>query len=86
VIFRFVGVTAVGFLMRGAMLPSIQESFTVSESLLGFVATAGTAGFICAVLVTGLAAGRTDIDRTLRWSVVVVVGVAMAALAFGVPP
>jgi len=31
--------------------------------------------------VTGLAAGRTDIDRALRWSVVVV-GVAMAAMAF----
>lgn len=81
VIFGFIGVTAAGFQLRGALLPSLQQSFAVSESLLGLVATAGTAGFVCLVLVTGMVAGRIDIGRALRLSVVLV-GVSMAGMAF----
>jgi MFS family permease len=80
-IFAFIGVTAVGFQMRGALLPSLQESFAVSQSWLGLVGTAGTVGFVCTVLVTGMAAGRIDIDRVTDLSAVVV-GCSMVAMAF----
>jgi len=79
--FGFIGVTAIGFQMRGALLPSLEESFTVSESLLGLVATAGTIGFVCTVLLTGMAAGRIDIERIARLSATVVC-LSMVAMAF----
>lgn len=86
-IFGFIGVTAVGFQMRGALLSSLQESFAVSQSWLGLVGTAGTVGFVCTVLVTGMAAGRIDIDRITKLSAVLVgcsiIGMAFAP-AFGV--
>jgi MFS family permease len=80
-IFGFTGITAMGFQMRGALLPSLQESFMLSESLLGLVATAGTVGFICTILATGIAAGRIDIQRASGWSAVVV-GASMLGMAF----
>lgn len=81
VIFGFTGVTAIGFQMRGALLPSLQESFMLSESLLGLVATAGTIGFICTILATGVAAGRIDIQRVSGWSAIIV-GASMLGMAF----
>lgn len=80
-IFAFIGVTAVGFQMRGALLPSLQESFAVSQSWLGLVETAGTVGLVCMVLMTGMTADRIDIDRVTNLSAVLV-GVSMAGMAF----
>ena len=86
-LFVFIGTEAVGFQLRGALLPSIERTFRVSTELLGLVATAGTAGFVVAVLVSGFAAGRVDIKRAMLGSVLVVAAGAFAtglAPAFGV--
>ncbi|MFB6136076.1 MAG: sugar MFS transporter [Halobacteriaceae archaeon] len=67
-VFLFVFTGAVGFQMRGALLPALQAEFGVTEALLGLVATAGTAGFIVAVLGAGFLAGRVDVRRALLGS------------------
>ncbi|WP_436928497.1 MFS transporter [Halosimplex halobium] len=82
-IFAFVTTDAVGFQLRGALLPSIEESFQVSQGLLGLVATAGTLGFVASVLVVGLVAGRIDIYRALVGSAAVV---AVGAVLTGIAP
>ncbi|QLH76227.1 MFS transporter [Halosimplex rubrum] len=82
-IFAFVTTDAVGFQLRGALLPSIEESFQVSQALLGLVATAGTLGFVASVLVVGLVAGRIDIYRALVGSAAVV---AVGAVLTGIAP
>ena len=69
--------------MRGALLPSLKQAFTVSPSLLGFVATAGTLGFMLAVLVSGMVAGRIDLHQVLFGSVSVV---AVSVFFMGVAP
>ncbi|WP_169302415.1 MFS transporter [Halorientalis salina] len=51
--------------VRGALLPSIKESFTVSDSLLGLVAPAGTLGYLFAAVAVGFAASRLDTRRFL---------------------
>lgn len=51
--------------VRGALLPSIKESFTVSDSLLGLVAPAGTLGYLLAAVTVGFAATRLDTRRFL---------------------
>lgn len=72
IIFWFVAVEAIGFQMRGALLPSLEQTFSVSTRLLGLVATAGTVGFVLAVLTTGLYMGRLDLRRTMLASALVV--------------
>ena len=72
VVFWFVAVEAVGFQMRGALLPSLERTFSVSTGLLGLVATAGTVGFVLAVLLTGLYMGRIDPRRAMLGSALVV--------------
>lgn len=74
----FVGIDALGFQMRGALLPSLQDSFTVSTTFLGLVATAGTLGFIASVLGVGLVGGRLNARHVMFASA----GVVMAS-AFG---
>lgn len=51
--------------VRGALLPSIKQSFTVSDSLLGLVAPAGTLGYLLAAVAVGFAAHRLDTRRFL---------------------
>lgn len=82
-LFVFIGTEATGFQLRGALLPSIERTFQVSPELLGLVATAGTAGFVLAVLASGLVAGRTDIRRAMLGSALVV---AAGAFATGLAP
>ncbi|WP_123534934.1 MFS transporter [Halosimplex salinum] len=82
-IFAFVTTDAVGFQLRGALLPSIEESFAVSQALLGLVATAGTLGFVVSVFVVGMVAGRIDIHGALLASAGVV---AVAAFLTGLAP
>lgn len=59
-IFLFVALGAMTFQLRGPLLSHIQKTFSVSKSLLGLVAPAGTAGFMGAVLTTGMITGRID--------------------------
>lgn len=78
----FVGSDALGFQLRGALLPHLQESFTVSTGLLGLVATAGTLGFVVVVLGVGLVGGRLNVRHAMFGSVGIVlmsaVGMALA--------
>ncbi len=74
-IFLFVMGDAVATQIRGALLPSFQSSFGVSEGLLGLVAPAGTVGFVLAVLAIGFVSGRVDLRRTL------LVGIAAMSVA-----
>ncbi|NHN47872.1 MFS transporter [Halostella sp. JP-L12] len=83
VIFLFVGIDGVGFQMRGALLPSLEESFRVSPGLLGLVATAGTVGFVAAVLTTGAAAGRVDVRKAMLASAALV---GVCVFAMGLAP
>lgn len=82
-IFLFVGAEAVGFQLRGALLPSIKSAFTVSTSLLGLVATAGTVGFVASVFTVGLFAGRINAKRTFLASAAVV---SVAVFTLGIAP
>ena len=44
--------------LRGVLLPNFQQTFDISEHLLGFVAPAGTVGLVVAVLTAGMLSGR----------------------------
>ena len=79
----FVAVDALGFQLRGALLPELQREFTVSESLLGLVAPAGTLGFLVVLLVFGAIAGRVDLRKTMLAGVV---SVGLAIATIGVAP
>src|SRR6056297_887783 len=64
-VFLFIIVDGITSQVRGALLPSIKESFTVSDSLLGLVAPAGTLGYLLAAVAVGFAATRLDTRRFL---------------------
>lgn len=51
--------------LRGALLPSFAGAFPVSEAELGLVSTAGSIGFLLAVVVAGSVVGRVDVRRGL---------------------
>ncbi len=82
-IFIFVSFESVGFQLRGSLLPAIQSTYSTSTELLGLVATAGTLGFVAAVLVTGAIAGRLDIRLTMIISVGLV---GLSIFAVGIAP
>ncbi|RQG94466.1 MFS transporter [Natrarchaeobius chitinivorans] len=75
--FCFVAGDAMAMQARGALLSSFEATFGVSESLLGLVAPAGTVGFVAAILIVGLVAGRLDARHVL-----VVGAAAMVASLF----
>lgn len=77
-VFLFVFGDALTLQTRGALLASFQDTFGVSERLLGLVAPAGTVGFVAAVLAVGFLAGRIDLDRGLALGV----GLTAACLLF----
>jgi len=64
-IFLFSFADGIGMQMRGALLPSLQGTFGVPESLLGLVAPAGTLGFVLVALLVGFVGGRLDVRRAL---------------------
>lgn len=64
-IFLFAVLSGLGIQMRGALLISFKDTFSVSESLLGLVAPAATAGFVFFLLFTGMRAGRIDVRKYL---------------------
>ncbi len=76
-IFLFVFGDAVAMQARGPILASLEDSFGVSEAALGLVAPAGTAGFVVAVVATGVLAGRLR----MRWTLFVGVCGALVLMA-----
>jgi len=82
-IFLFTIADALALQVRGALIPSLRAEFGVSEALLGFVAPAGTLGFIGAVLLVGTAAGRLNVRRTVLGALAVA---AVAFLVMGAAP
>lgn len=75
--FIYVGLRGAVLQLRGALLPNIQDTFLVSESLLGLIAPAGVLGFTAAALTTGMIAGKIDIKKFM------LIGVAATALTTG---
>lgn len=75
-IFLFTVGDAIALQVRGALVPSLRAEFGASEALLGLVAPAGTVGFLLAVLLVGVSAGRVNARR------VVLGALGMATLAF----
>ncbi|MBS3766377.1 MFS transporter, partial [Candidatus Bipolaricaulota bacterium] len=53
IIFVFAFLGGAVLQLRGALLPNFQNTFGVSESLLGLVAPMGTLGFTVTVLAVG---------------------------------
>jgi fucose permease len=64
-LFLFVVGDGVATQVRGALLPNSKGSFSVSDSLLGPVAPAGTVGYLVAAVAVGFAADRIDTRRFL---------------------
>lgn len=80
--FFFVAGDAMAMQSRGALLSSFEETFGVTESLLGLVAPAGTVGFVLAILVVGLLAGRLDVRVTmLLGAIAMAISLAVTAVA-----
>jgi fucose permease len=78
VIFLFVLGDGMVAQLRGSLLPNIQQTFTLSEGLLGLVTPASTVGLVAAVLLVGMWSGRLDVRRT----VLLGTGSAAACLLF----
>lgn len=76
-------IEGIGYQMRGALLPTLQSEFQVSESLLGLVAPAGTVGFILATLLVGVFAGRLNLKQTVF---VGVVSLTVCMFLLGISP
>lgn len=82
-LFSFAAVGGLAMQVRGALFVSFQETFGVSESLLGLVTPVGTVGFVLVVVTFGLLAGRIDVRR---WLLVGVVGSVIGFLFIGAAP
>ena len=82
-LFLYAGMGAIVFQMRGALLPNIQNTFSVSESVLGLVSPAGTVGFTAAALLTGMIAGKINLKRFL---LIGVASTAACTLLIGLAP
>ncbi len=82
-LFVLAAVGGVALQARGALLVSFEETFGVSEGLLGLVTPAGTLGFVSMVVLVGLFAGRV---RIRRWVILGVTGTAIGFLLIGAAP
>ena len=69
VLFAYLAIGAMAFQLRGAILPNLKETFSVSESLLGLVAPASTISFTAVALTTGMFAGRINIKKFLVFGI-----------------
>ncbi|MFW5956694.1 MAG: MFS transporter [Halorhabdus sp.] len=64
-IFAFVGIGGAMIQVRGALIPTFEEVFTVSKGQLGLVTSIGTVGYVTAMFWLGPASGRIDLQRFL---------------------
>lgn len=81
VVFSFVAVSGALIQIRGTLLSSFQETFTVSPGELGLLTPVATIGFTLAILLIGPASGRIDVRRFMAGSIALT-GVAVVAFAF----
>ncbi|WP_435361911.1 MFS transporter [Haloarchaeobius sp. DFWS5] len=65
VLFCFVAGQGVLQQTRGALLPSFEQEFTVTQELLGMVGPAGTLGLLASVMFVGMRSGKLDVTRML---------------------
>lgn len=72
--FLYIGTGGAVLQLRGSLLPNIQETFSVSESMLGLITPAATITFTAVALSVGMIAGRIDIRK------VIIVGVGVTAV------
>lgn len=77
--FLAVGVGGASLQARGALVPSFQAAFGLSEGQLGLLTPVGTLGFVGPVVVVGLLAGRVDVKRVLVGGLVLA-GLGLALL------
>lgn len=85
-VFVFIFGDAAAMQARGPILSRIGEVFDVTEAALGLVAPAGTVGFLGAVVVTGLFAGRLPMRRLLAVGTLVTpLALVLAAFAPSYP-
>lgn len=82
-LFALAIVDGIALQARGPLLVSFQETFQVSESLLGLVSPMGTIGFVLTIVLVGAMAGRL---RIRLWFVVGVLGTAISFVAMGLAP
>jgi MFS family permease len=82
-VFLFAIGDALALQVRGALIPSLRAEFGVSEALLGLVAPAGTVGFLLAVLLVGMSAGRVNVRRLVLGALAVA---TVAFIAMGLAP
>lgn len=73
-IFFAVSVGGAALQARGALIPSFQAMFRVSESQLGLITPIGTLGLVGPLVIVGALAGSLNIQRS------VVLGLLMAAI------
>ncbi|WP_435320781.1 MFS transporter [Haloarchaeobius sp. TZWSO28] len=65
VLFAFVAGHGVIQQSMGALLPSFEEEFLVTQELLGMVGPAATLGLLLTVMIVGMRSGALDIKRML---------------------
>lgn len=69
VAFTFAAISGLLLQARGALLPSFQETFLVSESQLGLIAPVGSVGYFLSSLLVGMTMGKVDVKRLFLLSV-----------------
>ncbi|WP_144923793.1 MFS transporter [Halorubrum salsamenti] len=77
-VFSFIFADAIAVQVRGPILASLGEEFGASTATLGLVAPAGTAGFLVAIVVTGVLAGRLPMRPSLLVGATCTVGALVA--------
>jgi len=75
--------SGLGLQMRGAVIPELATEFGVNKGLLGLLSPAGTLGYVVAISVVGVIAGRLDIRR---WYVLGLGVVALTIAGLGLAP
>jgi MFS family permease len=69
VTFVFAALAGVLLQARGALMPSFQDAFGVSEGQLGLVAPLATLGYLASTMLVGMYAGRVDMKRLFLVSI-----------------
>ncbi len=83
VTFCFAALVGVLLQARGALMPSFQTTFGVSERQLGIIAPLASLGYLASTMVVGMYAGRVDMKRLFLASIG---GVVVALLLLGWSP
>lgn len=82
-VFSYIGLWGLAVQLRGPLLKDIQETFSVSTSLLGLVAPAGTVGYAVTAFSMGVFSGRIDLKKFILVGTVLT---ALTAFLVGLSP